>query len=82
MLGIAERHVPVTAADLVVALKAQARGGGFGRSDPRAYTPGPDPTTDDDRIVWNPRPGNDSRWTDVVGGLTVDVATEFADGTR
>lgn len=82
MLGVASGFVPDTGRDLVAALKAQARGGGFGRSDPSAYTPGPDPTTGADKEVWNPMPSSSISWTTFIASLAGDIATTFQNGTR
>ncbi|MCF3974659.1 hypothetical protein [Paracoccus salsus] len=82
MLGVAQGLVPETGRDLVAALKAQAQGGGFGRSDPATYTPGPDPTTTPDKEIWNPAPSSASSWAALIAGLAGDIATQFQNGTR
>jgi hypothetical protein len=82
MLGVATGFVPDTGRELVAALKAQAQGGGFGRSDPSAYTPGPDPTTGPDKEIWNPTPSSATSWTAFIASLAGDIATQFQSGTR
>jgi hypothetical protein len=82
MLGVSTGFVPDTGRELVAALKAQAQGGGFGRSDPSAYTPGPDPTTGPDKEIWNPTPSSATSWTAFIASLAGDIATQFQSGTR
>ena len=82
MLGIQPNLVPDSAAELVAALKAQAKGGGFGRSNPNAYTPAADTNAGADREVWNPSPSNNFNFLAAIAALAADVRTEFENGTR
>ncbi|ASJ73308.1 hypothetical protein [Granulosicoccus antarcticus] len=82
VLGVQSSYVPLTGPDLVAALKAQASGGGFGRSDPSAYVPGPDPTSTADKDLWNPSVSSATNWTAFIALLSGDIATQFQNGTR
>ncbi|SET76384.1 hypothetical protein [Oceanicella actignis] len=82
MLGIAPDLTPLTGAGLVAALKAQARGGGFGRADTLAYAPGPDATPAPDREIWNPAPSAAQAWTAALAALTGDLRDAFENGVR
>ena len=82
MLGVAPGLVPLSGPDLVAALKVQASGGGFGRSAPATYTPGPDTTPGPDREVWNPSASSATDWVAFLATLGGDLATDVQNGTR
>ena len=82
LLGVQANLIPDSAPELVAALKAQASGGGFGRSNPNVYTPTDDPNPAPDREVWNPAPSDAFNLVAAIAALTANVRTEFENGTR
>lgn len=82
LLGVQANLVPDNAAELVLALKAQNIGGGFGRANPSAYTPETDPTPGPDREVWNPASSDAFNLAAAIAALAADLRTEFETGTR
>ena len=82
LLGVQTNLVPDNARELVLALKIQNNGGGFGRANPKAFTPAAAPNSNPDREVWNPSPSDTFNLVAAIAALAADVHTEFEKGTR
>ena len=81
MLGVGAEFIPKTAKELVVAIKAQNDGGGFGRTNPNVFVKSAEKNAPENAI-WNPAVSNDTDWTAFLSTLTGDIKTEFEEGVR
>ena len=81
MLGVGAAFVPKTAKALVLAIKAQNSGGGFGRTNPNAFVKSGEKNANENAI-WNPAVSLDTNWTAFLSGLIGNLKTDFEDGVR
>jgi len=81
MLGVGAEFVPKTAKELILAIKAQNNGGGFGRTNSNTFVKSSTKNATENAI-WNPAVSNDTDWTAFLSTLIGDTKTEFEDGVR